>query len=158
MDTPDPSNVPSFLIKRVARELSRRAEIQLRPLGLGMASLPVLDALRRGKANTQSELARLLRVEQPSMAQTLARLERDQLIQRSPDPHHPRAQRIEPTPLGLQRLPQAREILNEGNTRMLAGFSVDETMLLGDFLQRLSRNLDDGEKAPSPAAKRRPQP
>jgi len=142
MDRPDPRNVPSFLIKRVARELTRLAETELRPLGLGMASLPVLEALRQGKAATQSELARLLRVEQPSMAQTLARLERDQLIRRSPDPHRPRAQRIELTPLALQRLPQAREILNEGNTRMLAGFSVDETMLLATFLQRLSANLD----------------
>jgi DNA-binding MarR family transcriptional regulator len=142
MDRPDPRNVPSFLIKRVARELTRLAETELRPLGLGMASLPVLEALRQGKAATQAELARLLRVEQPSMAQTLARLERDHLIQRFPDPHHPRAQRIELTPLALQRLPQAREILNDGNTRMLAGFSVDETMLLASFLQRLSGNLD----------------
>lgn len=142
MDRPDPRNVPSFLIKRVARELTRMAETELRPLALGMASLPVLEALRQGKAATQTELARLLRVEQPSMAQTLARLERDQLILRSPDPHRPRAQRIELTPLALQRLPQAREILNEGNTRMLAGFSVDETMLLATFLQRLSANLD----------------
>jgi len=140
--TPDPSNVPSFLIKQVARELSRLTETQLRPLGLGMASLPVLEAVRQGKATTQAELARLLRVEQPSMAQTLARLERDLLIRRSPDPQRPRAQRIELTALALQRLPQAREILNEGNTRMLGGFSVDETMRLPSFLQRLSANLD----------------
>lgn len=139
---PDPSNVPSFLIKQVARELSRLTETQLRPLGLGMASLPVLEAVRQGKATTQAELARLLRVEQPSMAQTLARLERDLMIRRSPDPQHPRAQRIELTALALQRLPQAREILNEGNTRMLGGFSVDETMRLTSFLQRLSANLD----------------
>lgn len=137
---PDPSNVPSFLIKQVARELSRLTETQLRPLGL--ASLPVLEAVRQGKATTQAELARLLRVEQPSMAQTLARLERDLLIRRSPDPQRPRAQRIELTALALQRLPQAREILNEGNTRMLGGFSVDETMRLTSFLQRLSANLD----------------
>ena len=45
--TPDPSNVPSFLIKQVARELSRLTETQLRPLGLGMASLPVLEAVGR---------------------------------------------------------------------------------------------------------------
>ena len=145
MDRPDPSNVPSFLIKRVARELSRMAETELRPLGLGMASLPVLEALRQGKASTQAELARLLRVEQPSMAQTLARLERDQLIRRFPDPLRPRAQRIEVTALALQRLPQARDILNQGNTRMLADFSVDETLLLGRLLQRLSANLDREE-------------
>ena len=142
MARPDPSNVPSFLIKQVARELSRMAEIELRPLGLGMASLPVLEALRQGNAATQAELARLLRVEQPSMAQTLARLERDQLIRRFPDPLRPRAQRIELTALALQRLPQARDILNQGNTRMLADFSLDETLVLASLLQRLSANLD----------------
>jgi len=135
------NRVPSFLIKRVSQELIRQAEVRLRPLGIGMASMPVLGALQRGDARTQAELARLLQVEQPSMAQTLVRLERDQLIRRRPDPEHKRIQIVELTELALARIPQAKEILWEGNIKALTGFSDEEVERFVDFLQRANANL-----------------
>ncbi|NVZ99438.1 MarR family winged helix-turn-helix transcriptional regulator [Pseudomonas gingeri] len=141
MNDVDLYQVPSFLIKRVSQELIRQAEIRLRPLAIGMASMPVLGALQRGEARTQAELARLLQVEQPSMAQTLARLERDGLIQRRPDPEHKRIQIVELTELGLARIPQAKDILCDGNDKALLGFSADEVALFVDFLQRANANL-----------------
>ncbi|MGA8136489.1 MAG: MarR family transcriptional regulator [Pseudomonas gingeri] len=141
MNNLDLNRVPSFLIKRVSQELIRQAEVRLRPLGIGMASMPVLGALQRGEARTQAELARLLQVEQPSMAQTLARLERDQLIRRRPDPEHKRVQIVELTELALTRIPQAKEILWEGNIKALAGFSDEEVERFVDFLQRANANL-----------------
>ncbi|GAB3253996.1 MarR family winged helix-turn-helix transcriptional regulator [Chitinimonas naiadis] len=133
--------IPSFLIKRAAQALTRDAEIALRPLGIGMASLPVLAAIRKGEAATQAELARLLHVEQPSMAQTLGRLQRDGLIQRRPDPNHGRAQLVELTDRAKQRLPQAKAALGEGNARAMAGFSPEEVEVFVDFLLRVNANL-----------------
>ncbi|NWA05526.1 MarR family winged helix-turn-helix transcriptional regulator [Pseudomonas gingeri] len=141
MNDVDLYQVPSFLIKRVSQELIRQAEIRLRPLAIGMASMPVLGALKRGEARTQAELARLLQVEQPSMAQTLARLERDGLIRRRPDPQHKRIQIVELTELGLARIPQAKDILCDGNDKALVGFSTEEVALFVDFLQRANANL-----------------
>ncbi|NVZ66360.1 MarR family transcriptional regulator [Pseudomonas gingeri] len=141
MNDVDLYQVPSFLIKRVSQELIRQAEIRLRPLAIGMASMPVLGALKRGEARTQAELARLLQVEQPSMAQTLARLERDGLIRRRPDPQHKRIQIVELTELGLARIPQAKDILCYGNDKALVGFSAEEVALFVDFLQRANANL-----------------
>ncbi|MGY2239513.1 MarR family transcriptional regulator [Pseudomonas gingeri] len=141
MNDVDLYQVPSFLIKRVSQELIRQAEIRLRPLAIGMASMPVLGALKRGEARTQAELARLLQVEQPSMAQTLARLERDGLIRRRPDPQHKRIQIVELTELGLARIPQAKDILCDGNDKALVGFSAEEVALFVDFLQRANANL-----------------
>lgn len=135
--------VPSFLIKEASRELCRQAEASMRPLGLGMASLPVLVALKDGLAVTQAELARLLHVEQPSMAQTLARLERDHLIRRTPDPSHKRTQIVELTDLARERLPRARAILAGGNTKALVGFSEKEVTMFTEFLQRVIVNLDE---------------
>ncbi|ONK25257.1 hypothetical protein BLX87_00695 [Bacillus sp. VT-16-64] len=60
MPNPDPRQTPSFLIKQAARELMRRGEERLRPLGLGAAYLPVLVAVKNGEASTQADLARLL--------------------------------------------------------------------------------------------------
>ena len=142
----DPQTTPSFLIKRAAQELARRAETMLRPLGLGMASLPVLVALKNGHADTQAELARLLHVEQPSMAQTLARLERDQLIRRTADPARKRMQLVALTELARERLPQARAALAKGNTAALAGFNADEVAAFIDFLQRVNANLDNARE------------
>lgn len=141
MNDLDLNRVPSFLIKRVSQALIRQAEEGLRPLGIGMASMSVLGALHRGEARTQAELARLLQVEQPSMAQTLVRLERDQLIRRRPDPEHKRIQIVELTELALSRIPQAKEILWQGNIKALTGFSDEEVERFVDFLQRANGNL-----------------
>ncbi len=140
---PDPLAAPSFFIKLVAQELGRRAEAGLRPMGVGMGTLPVLTALRTGQATTQAELARLLRVEQPSMAQTLARLERDGFIRRTAHPTNRRVQCIELTEEALKVLPRSKEVLQAGNDASLSGFSdVEKTQLLG-FLKRMYANLSE---------------
>lgn len=50
--------------------------------------------------STQGELARIIGIEQPTMAVTLRRMERDGLIERSPDPDHGRRARVRLTPKG----------------------------------------------------------
>jgi MarR family transcriptional regulator for hemolysin len=55
----------------------------------------VLVALQDGRASTQRDLARFAKIEQqPPMAQMLARMKRDGLIQRAPDPADGRSSRI----------------------------------------------------------------
>jgi DNA-binding MarR family transcriptional regulator len=141
----DPLNTPSFLIKQLAKELTRLAEAELRPLGVGIGSLPVLAALKSGAALTQADLARLLRVEQPSMAQTLARLERDGLIRRRSHPSNRRIQLIELTATGREALPRSKAILLKGNERVLAGFTADEAGLFLSLLKRACDNLIPNE-------------
>jgi MarR family transcriptional regulator for hemolysin len=137
----DPRETASFMIKQAAQELVRQGEARLRPLGLGFAYLPALVALKNGEAVTQADLARLLRVEQPSMAQMLARMERDGLIRRRPDPSHKRNQIIEITKAALDRLPQARAVLGKDNAKAMAGFSASEAKAFLGFLQRVNVNL-----------------
>lgn len=141
MTSSSPRRTPSFLIKRAAQELVRQGETRLRPLGLGFASLPVLVALKNGDAKTQADLARLLQVEQPSMAQMLARLERDGWIRRKPDPTHKRSQIVELTAIAIRHLPKARAVLEEDNAKALAGFTTDEVDLFANFLARVNANL-----------------
>ena len=77
---------PGHLIGLAARGFARLSEARLKPLGFGVGYLPVLVALKEGRAETQRDLARFAKIEQPSMAQMLVRMERDGLIRRTPDP------------------------------------------------------------------------
>lgn len=144
-DDLDPRESPSFYIKRIAQELTRLAEEELRPLKVGIGSLPVLTALKNGEASTQAELARLLRVEQSSMAQTLARLDRDGLIKRLPHPANKRVQRIELTPLAREILPKSKSAFLQGNRLAMAGFGTEEKRQFLDLIKRMHRNLIDSK-------------
>ncbi|WP_163773899.1 MarR family winged helix-turn-helix transcriptional regulator, partial [Proteus mirabilis] len=68
------------------------------------------------------ELARLAGVEQPSMAQLLARMERDGLIRREPDPSDGRSSLVSLSEDALARIDPARAILLRGDQEALAGF------------------------------------
>src|SRR3954468_8212858 len=85
---------PGHLISLAARGFARLSEARLKPLGFGVGHLPVLVALQEGRADTQRDLARFAKIEQPSMAQVLARMERDGLIQRTPDAADGRSHRV----------------------------------------------------------------
>src|SRR5260370_5025487 len=81
----DVLSTPGHLISLAARGFARLSEARLKPLGFGVGHLPVLVALQNGRASTQRDLARFAKIEQPPIAQMLARMERDGLIQRTPD-------------------------------------------------------------------------
>jgi MarR family transcriptional regulator for hemolysin len=138
----DVLTTPGHLISLAARGFARLSEARLKPLGFGVGHLPVLVALRDGRASTQRDLARFAKIEQPPMAQMLARMERDGLIERAPDPDDGRSSRITLTKLAEARLPDAIAVLLRGNHEVLAGFTEEEARLLADLLTRLIANLD----------------
>ena len=138
----DVLSTPGHLISLAARGFTRLSEARLKPLGFGVGHLPVLVALQNGRASTQRDLARFARVEQPPMAQMLARMERDGLIQRSPDPDDGRSSHITLTEAAEARLPKAIGALLQGNRDALAGFTEEEARLLVSLLERLITNLD----------------
>jgi MarR family transcriptional regulator for hemolysin len=138
----DVLSTPGHLISLAARGFARLSEARLKPLGFGVGHLPVLVALRDGRASTQRDLARFAKVEQPPMAQMLARMERDGLIRRTPDPADGRSSRITLTRGAQARLPDAIAVLLQGNQEALRGFTDEEADLLVGLLTRLIANLD----------------
>ena len=133
---------PGHLVSLAARGFARLSEARLKPLGFGVGHLPVLVALEEDLATSQRDLARFARIEQPSMAQMLARMERDGLISRTPDPVDKRSSQVALTDAARARLPDACAVLFEGNAEALDGFSADETAQLAALLTRLIANLD----------------
>ena len=133
---------PGYFIARSARLMTRWGEERFHTLGLAIAQMPVLVALKDGASLTQKELAELAQVEQPTMTHLLARMERDGLIRRTPNPHDKRSSLISLTPSALEKLPDARAILLEGNAVALRGFTDQEIATLSQLLRRVMQNLD----------------
>src|SRR5215471_16005934 len=138
----DVLSTPGHLISLAARGFARLSEARLKPLGFGVGHLPVLVALQDGRASTQRDLARFATIEQPPMAQMLARMERDGLIRRTPDPADGRSSRITLTKVAEARLPDAVAVLLQGNQEAMRGFTDEEAALLVALLTRVIANLD----------------
>jgi MarR family transcriptional regulator for hemolysin len=141
----DPLSHPSHFFSRIGRAQARIGDARLREVGLATAQLPVLSMLRGGRQLSQIELARRARVEQPSMAQLLTRMERDGLIQRVPDPSDRRSSLIMLTDEAERRLPAGREILRQSNADMTRGLSEQEIQQLLSLLGRVLSNVDQIE-------------
>jgi DNA-binding MarR family transcriptional regulator len=136
-------STPGHLISLAARGFTRLSESRLKPLGFGIGQLPVLIALQDGVASTQRDLARFAKVEQPPMAQMLARMERDGLIERTPDPADGRCSCVVITKAAQKRMPEAITTLLQGNREAMAGFTSAEKRQLTDLLGRLITNLEN---------------
>jgi len=142
-DTCGPEDMVGFWVNLASRTIVRVIDAQLRPLGFSIGHLPVLRALAEGGSLAQKELARLARVEQPTMAEVLARMERDNLVERRPNPDDKRGSLTSLSRSARARFPKAAEILVEGERQAMTGFSEEEKALFISFLRRLVQNLTE---------------
>ena len=141
----DPEKMVGFWINLASRTILRILDARLRPLGFAMSHLPVLRALAEGGSLSQKDLARLARVEQPSMAEMLARMERDGLVQREPNPEDKRGSLTSLTRSTRMRFPKVAGALAQAEGEAMAGFTEQEKAVLVDLLQRVVNNLEKGE-------------
>ena len=138
----DPLSHPGHYFSRIARGLSRVGDARLRDLGLATAQLPILTALKNGAQISRKQLARWAKVEQPTMAQMLSRMERDGLIQRTPDQNDRRSSLISLTKTALDRLPAGRAVLRQGNADMTKGLTSEEIDTLMRLLRQVLANIE----------------
>ncbi|HBS49892.1 MAG TPA: MarR family transcriptional regulator [Rhodobacteraceae bacterium] len=89
-----------YLANHMARIFARDLTARIKPLGLTTGSFPALLELWEQDGLTQTQLTRRLDIEQATMANTLARMERDGLVTRKKDETDGRVQRIWLTPHG----------------------------------------------------------
>jgi DNA-binding MarR family transcriptional regulator len=83
-----------YLINQLARIFARGLSARIKPLGLTTGTFPALLELWENDGLTQKHLVDRLDIEQATMANTLARMERDGLISRRKDDSDGRVQRI----------------------------------------------------------------
>ena len=130
------------MTSRAARLFSRVADRRLKLIGMAPGQLPVYYELAKGAQLTQKALAEAAAVEQPTMAATLSRMERDGLLNRAPDLKDKRSSLFSLTPAALGNAALVRQIIDDGNNAALAGFSDAEQAALLDMLNRIIANLD----------------
>jgi DNA-binding MarR family transcriptional regulator len=132
-----------YLVNWAARLLVRAIEKRL--AGGNAGPMPVFIALAGGARMSQTELARWAAVEQPTMANTLSRMERDGLISRTPDPADRRSALVALTPLGHARAAEALDSAREVNAFALGALKPDERPLFLDMLNRVIARLGAGD-------------
>jgi DNA-binding MarR family transcriptional regulator len=116
--------------------------IERRLAGGNAGPMPVFFALADGGQLSQKELARWASVEQPTMANTLNRMERDGLIARTPDPADGRSSLIGLTKLGRQRAHEALGAGKEVNAIALAALSPAEREQWVGLMRRIIEALE----------------
>lgn len=129
-----------YLINWAARLFTRALERRLK--GGSAGTMPVFFSLIDGNAQTQKELAHWAAVEQPTMANTLARMDRDGLIEREPDPADRRSSLIRLTPLGLERAQVALGAAVDTNELGLSALDPAEREVFLEMLRRIVQLLD----------------
>lgn len=151
----DPEKTAAFWINRASRLLLRRFDARLRPFGFAMSHLPVLRALADGRPRSQRELAQLAGVEQPSMAETLARMVRDGVVERRPNPHDKRGADVSLTRRSRARLAKAQAALIDCEREVMEDFSAFEKNLLLELLMRVVAKLETDAGPAAPKKRRR---
>ena len=129
-----------YLVNWAARLLVRALERRLS--GGSSGPMPVFYALIDGAALPQRDLAQFAAVEQPTMANTLARMERDGLVATRPDPNDGRSKLIELTPLGRERARHGLAAAGATNRLALEALTADEAPVFMDMLRRVVARLE----------------
>lgn len=143
MSSKHPMNAlsPLKLIGQISRTFARLVDAPLRDMGMAIGQMPVLVALKKKGALSQAELARLVHVEQPSMAQLLNRMERSGLVKRVLDPNDARRRLISLTTRAAKHLPGSKAIMERTCDSALDGLNDVEREQLLVLLERVNANL-----------------
>lgn len=135
-----------YMTNWAARMFARAIDSRLRPLGLSSGYMPVIFALANGAALSQRALTAAAAIEQPTMAATLSRMERDGLIEKRPDPGDRRSTLYSLSRAGLDMTTQVRAAGQAVNATAMEGLSAAERaqylVLLGRVVANLEKSLE----------------
>lgn len=132
--TYDRSTSAGYLTNWAARLFAKALEQRL---GTSSGPMPVFFALQDGGSLSQKVLALQAAVEQPTMAATLNRMERDGLIARTPDPDDGRSARVSLTALGRRRAEAAFKVARDVNAIANSALKPAERELFYDMMRRI---------------------
>lgn len=143
----DKTRSAGVLASEIARLYAAALQRTLMPLGLSRAQFVVLGELWLTDGVTQKELASRLSLEQATMANTLARMERDDLVTRKPHPDDGRSQQIWLTGTAKELQAPATRAAIEADSLVAAGLPAAERELFLSMLGRVAANLRGNKTA-----------
>jgi DNA-binding MarR family transcriptional regulator len=128
-------------VVRTARRL--RQEAATEASGLTPTSTAALATIERHGPLTPSELAEIERVKRPTITRTLGCLEREGLIDRTPDPDDGRSNLISVNGAGRERLRRLRGRKNAYLARRMRDMPAADVAALERAAEILERMLED---------------
>jgi MarR family transcriptional regulator for hemolysin len=131
-----------YMTNWAARLFARAIDQRLKLIGVSSGQLPVFFALTGGKTLTQKELARLASIEQPTMASTLARMERDGLIERLADPNDGRSSLVSLSAKARKKADLVIQAITEVNAGALDALTQAERAAYLDNLAKIIAALE----------------
>lgn len=132
-----------YQVNLLARLLEQALRRRIAPLGVVPGQFPALLALYDRDGQTQAELCRQVGIEQPTMANTLNRMQRDGLIHREPDPADGRRVQIRLSAEAHALRPALLAAAEAVNSTATGGLTTAEAGTLLDLLARVIPRLDD---------------
>ncbi len=128
-------------IVRTARRL--RQEAASEATGLTPTSTAALATIERHGPLTPSELARIERVKRPTVTRTLGCLEREGLVERTPDPADGRSSLVAINAAGRERLRRLRGRKNAYLAKRMRDLSVADIEALERAAEILEQMRED---------------
>ncbi len=130
----------TYLASLLAKSFSRALQERGQKLGFAPGQFPVLLELWSEEGLTQKQLLDRMDIEQATMANTLARMERDGLIVRRKHPTDKRAQQIFLTDKARQMETAAKEAALAADQSHFSGFRHFERELLLEYMRMAIAN------------------
>jgi DNA-binding MarR family transcriptional regulator len=130
-----------YQVNVMARLFERALRERIAPHGVVPGQYPALLCLYEENGLTQAEIGSRVHIEQPTIAKTLQRMERDGLIRREPDPDDRRRVRIHLTSAARALEHTLAATAREINARAVDGLGTAEAARLLDTVTRIIANL-----------------
>lgn len=132
-----------YVVNHVARQFARALHREISPLGVAPGQFAQLLTLYEQEGLTQQELCDLVGIEQPTMANTLRRMERDGLVNRQPHPTDGRKQILTLTDRARRLETELTAAARRINAYAADNLTQAERRTLMDMLGSLSTSLDE---------------
>jgi DNA-binding MarR family transcriptional regulator len=137
-----PESSLGYLVNHLARLLAQALRERIEPFGVVPGQFAQLLALYESDGLTQAELCARVQIEQPTMANTLARMERDGLITRTPDPADQRRSLVRLTGRARRLEPDLVTAARDINTLATQGLTDDQISTFHTALRAAVANLE----------------
>ena len=134
-----------FVINAVAREMRTRLESALKPFNVTPTGWLVMLGLAEQQETNQSEVGRMLMLDNATITRQIDKLEEAGLIQRMRDLHDRRVQMVELTGEGRNLLPRLNAEATRINRQALEGLSESDSRKFMDILNLIMKNLNNRE-------------
>ena len=132
----DPPPRLTYLIKRLEMVERARMEEVLGPHGVTLHQYTALSILERRAGLSSAQLARRHFVTPQAMNQLVALLERDNLIERHPDPTNRKVLRADLTSRGKEVLKSCHAAVDDVERLMLGALTAEQAQEFRDILER----------------------